>query len=284
MAPQILRYMPRRFSRLFEPFAGMAAISLAAACEGRAVEYHLNDINAPLIRMLCAAVQTPNALIAAYTSLWQKQFLRKEHTEHFYSVRDAFNAGDATPCNMLYLLARCVKGAVRYSKNGEFNQSPDKRRNGATPQTIARNITQISALLQGKSVFSALDYREMLSKTKPGDIVYMDPPYQGVSRTKDQRYIAGVHYTEFVTALESLEHRGVDYIISYDGACGEKAYGTDLPTSLSCKKILLNAGISTQATLLGKRQTTYESLYVSKGLWGHLPTATRQTSLLGHAI
>jgi len=31
---------------------------------------------------------------------------------------------------LLYLLDRCVKGAVRYNKEGWFNQSPDKRRLG----------------------------------------------------------------------------------------------------------------------------------------------------------
>ncbi|MDR2934870.1 MAG: DNA adenine methylase, partial [Candidatus Adiutrix sp.] len=29
LAPQILKYMPRQFNRLFEPFAGMAAITIA---------------------------------------------------------------------------------------------------------------------------------------------------------------------------------------------------------------------------------------------------------------
>ena len=31
LAPQIMQYMPERFDRLIEPFAGMAAISIAVA-------------------------------------------------------------------------------------------------------------------------------------------------------------------------------------------------------------------------------------------------------------
>ena len=35
LAPQILQFMPQKFSRLIEPFAGMEAVSIAAACENR---------------------------------------------------------------------------------------------------------------------------------------------------------------------------------------------------------------------------------------------------------
>ena len=52
LAPQILQYMPNKFNRLLEPFSGMAAISIAAAYDNRTDAYVINDINAPLIRML----------------------------------------------------------------------------------------------------------------------------------------------------------------------------------------------------------------------------------------
>jgi len=49
-------------------------------------------------------------------------------------------------------------------------------------------------------------------------------------------------------------------LVSYDGICGGKAYGEELPSELRCTKILLSAGLSTQATLLEK--TRYiEALY-----------------------
>jgi len=49
--------------------------------------------------------------------------------EHYYQVRESFTAlNDARL--LLYLLARCVKGAVRYNWRRMFNQSPDKRRLG----------------------------------------------------------------------------------------------------------------------------------------------------------
>jgi len=267
LAPQILRYMPHTFKRLIEPFAGMAAITIAAAAEGRAGRYYINDINAPIVQLLQAAINTPGGLINDYKEVWNKQFTYSGgHIEHFYHVRSCFNAGERIPANMLYLLARCVKGSIRYGKEGNFNQSPDKRRHGTNPKNVAENALALSALLKGKTAFSSIDYKMIFQLAEPGDLLYMDPPYQGVSCARDNRYFSGVDFAEFADALKILDKKGIDYIISYDGNCGGKEYGSPLPESLRCEKFLLNAGLSTQATLLGKRDTTYEALYVSNNL------------------
>jgi DNA adenine methylase len=111
-----------------------------------------------------------------------------------------------------------------------------------------------------------MDYKDVIAKATPGDVVYMDPPYQGVSNTRDNRYLAGVEFDEFARSIEILNRKNVDYIISYDGSCGDKSYGKDLPGYLNCTKIMLNAGLSSQSTLLGRHNMTYEALYLSEGL------------------
>ena len=281
LAPQILQHMPLRFSRLIEPFAGMAAISIAVAYEHRTNNFHINDLNEPLVRLLQTAIERPQELIDAYSTLWKEQFAYgDDHAQHFYAVREKFNSGDETPENMLYLLARCVKGSVRYGKNGKFNQSPDKRRHGTKPKTLASNVLAISSLMKGKTSFSSLDYRDILEMAKPGDLVYMDPPYQGVSNVRDNRYFAGVPFDEFADSIKILERKGVDYLISYDGVCGGKEYGVELPSSLHCKKIMLNAGLSSQAILLGKKSTTLEALYISDALIPVFNMAPQQLSLV----
>jgi len=280
LAPQILRYMPHKFNRLFEPFSGMAAITIAVAKENRAKEYYINDINEPLIKILQTAIDSPDVLIEKYTAIWEAQFTYAGgHLKHFYYIRDCFNDGEQTTENMLYLLARCVKGSVRYGKSGNFNQSPDKRRHGTNPKNIANNVFAISAMLKGKATFSALDYRKIFDMAEKGDLIYMDPPYQGVSNAKDNRYFSGLSFEEFSESIITLDKREIDYIISYDGECGDKAYGLDLPKSLNCTKFLLNAGISTQSTLLGKQSTTFEALYVSKSVIEIMEFAPEQISL-----
>lgn len=267
LAPQILQYMPDTFDRLIEPFSGMAAISIATAMEHRANSYVINDLNRPLVEVLKAAIENPSQLVDDYRKVWNEQFAYGEkHVEHFYVVRDRFNEGQETPANLLYLIARCVKGAVRYGGNGKFNQSPDKRRHGTNPDTLEQNVYAISNLLKGKTNYYALDYRDIFEMVRPGDLVYMDPPYQGVTNVRDNRYFCGVPFDEFVEAIKILNDKQVDYLISYDGICGGKEYGEDLPASLGCKKIMLNAGLSSQSLLLGRKSTTFEALYISETL------------------
>ena len=280
LAPQILRYMPQKFDRLLEPFCGMAAVSIAVAQKRFTQHFLLNDINTPLVGLLQKAIENPDALIADYESLWGSQFsFEGGSLAHYNHVRDCFNKGCQTPENMLYLLARCAKGSVRYGKNGNFNQSPDKRRFGTNPETLSRNVHAISSLLGGKTEYYSLDYREILKMAKKGDVVYMDPPYQGVSNVRDCRYVAGVSFDEFSQSIEELNGKGVDFIISYDGKCGEKEYGEELPSELGCKKVMLNAGLSSQSTLLGKKEITYEALYISKGLQSHERKQVEQLSI-----
>ncbi|MDR3280799.1 MAG: DNA adenine methylase [Synergistaceae bacterium] len=285
LASEILRYMPKKFNRLIEPFSGMAAISIAVAFQKRANEYHINDLNEPIVCLLQTVIENPAEIVDKYKRIWEEQFNFPDgHIEHFNYIRELFNAGDKSAENMLYLLARCVKGAVRYGKNRNFNQSPDKRRNGTKPTTIATNVHAISHILKGRVLFSALDYRRVLEIAKPGDLVYMDPPYQGVTNTRDNRYFSGVNFDEFVSAVAVLNRNQVDYIISYDGICGEKEYGSELPQELNCTKILLDAGLSTQATLLGKRHTTYEALYISQNLSLPIDITQRQLTLLESVV
>ena len=267
LAPQILQYIPKRFNRLIEPFAGMAAITIAVAKQRRADHYLLNDLNEPLVNVLKECIKHPQRLIDDYTRVWSEQLTYQGGSvEHFYKVRDDFNKGNQSAANMLYLLARCVKGSVRYSSSGQFNQSPDKRRMGTNPKNLARNVFLISSYLKDKTEFSSVDYREVTRNARRGDVVYMDPPYQGVCSSRDCRYFSGIDFNDFVECVDDLNRRGIDFIISYDGTCGDKQYGIDLPEELGLRKIMLNAGLSSQSLLLGKKETTVEALYLSHRL------------------
>lgn len=272
LAPQILEYMPCHFNRMIEPFAGMAAMTIAVAQKKRADNYILNDLNTPLIKVLESAIENPKQLFDEYKKVWEEQFSYADGSvAHYFKIREKFNAGEKTAANMLYLLARCVKGSVRYNSNGEFNQSPDKRRYGTNPLNLRNSIYTISSWLKGKTGFYSFDYKQILDMAQPGDLVYMDPPYQGVSQKRDARYISGVDFDEFVNAVDMLNVRGVDFLISYDGNCGDKKYGEDMPKELGMKKILLNAGLSSQQILLGQKEITFEALYVSRGLIKFMP-------------
>jgi DNA adenine methylase len=264
LAPKILSFFPNTFGRLIEPFAGSAAVTIACASENKTEHFVVNDLNKPLIDLLKSVIETPEYVTKNYREIWTSQ--KYGSIEHYYQIREEFNRSKDPVC-FLYLLARCVKGAVRYNSEGLFNQSPDKRRKGTSPSQMEKNVYDISSLLKGKVEFYSLDYKKIFDTALPEDIIYMDPPYQGVCGERDSRYFSGIEHNEFVEELEKLIKRGISFLVSYDGKCGNKIYGNEIPIKKGIKHIELNAGRSSQSTLLGKSEITYESLYISNDLY-----------------
>ena len=267
----ILPHFPSDVICLYEPFCGAGAVSIAAAAHGLAKRFAINDLNKPLMALWSEILENPQDLCEEYESQWLEQ--HPDRKAYFFKVRDEFNKSH-NPYQLLYLLARIVKGAVRYSSDGQFNQSADNRRYGMKPNTMRQNIFDVSTLLGKKSKVTALDFRKAVKSAKEKDLVYMDPPYQGTSFTRDHRYFNSLSYDDFVEALLVMNEKNLSFIISYDGITGEKTHGKLLPKSLELKHLHIHAGRSSQATLLGNSQETIESLYLSPALVRRLENET----------
>jgi DNA adenine methylase len=282
LASAILDFFPEPMGRLVEPFAGSAALTLAAASSDLASGFVINDLNEPLMNLWRAIIQSPERLACQYESLWKAQ--HAEGRRHYYdTVRAEFNQ-TGRPGHFLYLLARCVKASVRYNANGEFNQSPDNRRMGALPGTMREHIFGASHLLAGRTECLSQDYKEVLSAAAADDLIYMDPPYQGVCASRDPRYLKSVLFDEFVDELDGLNSRNLSYLVSYDGRTGDKTHGRRLPSRLGLRRVELEAVRSSQATLLGRAEMTVESLYLSPALVERLNSRRRHATVLARLL
>ena len=259
----ILPHIPAGANRLVEPFCGAAAVSLATAVRGSAQRFWLNDANVPLMALWREILERPLPLAESYERLWREQL--PDRKAFFFQVRRQFNQTHA-PHLLLYLLARIVKGAVRYSTDGQFNQSADNRRWGMKPEAMRLQLLGVSAALVDRTTISAQDFRTVVSETTVDDVIYMDPPYQGTSCTRDHRYYDGLPFADFVHALRALNAAGKSYIVSYDGQTGAKQHGEPLPPDLGLRHLHIHAGRSSQSTLLGRDCETVESLYLSPAL------------------
>ena len=115
IARYVLACFPRDIDTLIEPFAGSAAITIAAASLGKASRFYINDLNAPLMSLWEEIINDPQGLSGKYAHLWEEQ---QENAREYYDlVRDKFNATHK-PEYLLYLLARCVKASVRIIPKG----------------------------------------------------------------------------------------------------------------------------------------------------------------------
>ncbi len=263
LADNILRYFPATFDRLIEPFAGSAAITIASAFYFKANHFIINDINKPLMSLWDSIINTPQYIVRQYHDIWHGQHGNEE--EYYYEIRNKFNETQQAEY-LLFLLAKCVKAAVRYNSQGNFNQSPDKRRLGRNPQMMRDDILSVSQLLKGKTKIYSVDYSLILNDATSNDLIYMDPPYQGTGQNGGFNYAGNIGFEDFAISLYELNQREIPYILSFDGRTGDKTFGNPLPDKLNLTKIEINAGRSTQATLLNRKEYTYEAVYLSPAL------------------
>jgi DNA adenine methylase len=262
LAPRICSLFPDSVPTLYEPFAGSAAVTLFAATHDLADRFVIGDSYTPLIDLWALIIDTPGELSDRYAALWHGQF---ENPSHFNDVRAEFNES-SDPVLLLYLVARCVKNAVRFNRRGHFTQSADKRRTGMKPDRVTRTAHAVSRLLKGRVSLFRGDFRDCVQNAAASDLIYMDPPYQGTTYGTDKRYAAGLERERLIDGLHNFDARGVPYILSYDGQMGEKIYGEPLPDTVDADHLALHAGRSSQATINGRSDETIESLYVSRSL------------------
>lgn len=264
LAPQILSYIQHEVTgTLYEPFAGSAAITLAAAASKIGSSYVIGDKFSPLVDLWELIINEPNYVAENYTQIWNAQL--DDPRGHYIDIRNQFNKVQ-DPVQFLYLVARCVKNAIRFNSDGGFNQSADNRRLGMKPDKVHKESLAISSILRGKTTAVAGDFMTILEGAGPDDLVYMDPPWQGTSLKTNTRYAHLLDLDTLIEGLNNLNERRVPYLLSFDGTCGDKSYGKDLPSFLQLEKIDLHAGRSSQAILLGRDDVTVESLYISPSL------------------
>jgi len=262
LAPRICQIIPKDVETLYEPFAGSAAITIYAATHNKAEKFVIGDSFEVLIDLWEMIIDHPKELSEKYSEIWHAQL---DNPHHFNEVRSAYNS-NANPVQFLYLVARCVKNAVRFNKQGHFTQSADKRRTGMKPEKVTRTVHAVSKLLKGRVELYRGDFEGCIIDANRSDFVYMDPPYQGTSYGPDKRYAAQLERDTLIEALHRLDVRDVPYVLSYDGRTGDKTYGDPLPSSVNAHLLEISAGRSSQATLNGSNEITVESLYVAHGL------------------
>src|SRR3989304_590992 len=89
IAKYILPFFSHEINTLIEPFAGSAAISIAAASYGKASRFHLNDVNRPLMALWHEIINDPKGIAKSYERLWTEQ--RGNEREYYDQVRAKFN-------------------------------------------------------------------------------------------------------------------------------------------------------------------------------------------------
>jgi DNA adenine methylase len=162
--------------RHVEPFAGGAAFFFSRAPK-RAL---LCDVNPTLVATYRAVRDDVESVIA------ELQPLAKGHDEaRYYALRERYNHHEQIneaerAALFIYLNKTCFNGLHRVNQRGEFNVPVGRYEN---PRILDSEGLRTASLRLQRSELRCESFEGLLESARPGDFVYLDPPYEPVSRT-----------------------------------------------------------------------------------------------------
>ena len=190
---QLLPMLPpgAELMRHVEPFAGGGAMFFAR----RPARALLCDVNPALTDLYLAVRDDVDAVITALEPLVSEHAMA---AGSYYRVRERYNARRAPGAQkkpararsgteraeraamFIYLNKTCFNGLHRVNRKGEFNVPEGRYKN---PRILdAENLRAASAALAGSEIQN-VGFEGLLASARPGDFVYLDPPYEPMSRT-----------------------------------------------------------------------------------------------------
>ncbi len=181
LIPQIVRLIPSKFGRYFEPFLGGGAVFFYIASYDR--NAFLSDTNMDLINAYKVIRNHVDDLIT--TLKYHQIEYNKSPTKYYYQLRDRTNSLNNTEsaARFITLNKTCYNGLYRVNKHGLFNVPIGRYKNPLICDTD--NLRKMSVLLrQPGSCLGVSDYKKiLLEKATKGDFIYLDPPFHPISST-----------------------------------------------------------------------------------------------------
>ena len=184
---ELMAEVPTSYNRYIEPFGGGGAMFFAL----RPKLATLADSNPELVNLYRCIADSVEIVIEHLRAF-------RNTKKDFYEVRSLSYSElerEHAAARTIYLNRTCYNGLYRVNRQGEFNVPFGRYRNPRICQPEL--LKAASCALQGVEILCG-DYKDVLSKTaRPGDFVYLDPPYLPVSEYADfKRYTKEQFYED----------------------------------------------------------------------------------------
>jgi len=170
LLPHLIKNFPKTYNSFIDPFMGALSVPLYF----RPKKALLSDTNEEL-------VMTHVAIRDRVGEVIKKLNTHIDGKDYFNAIRSkSWQEMDpvSIAARMIYLNKACFNGLYRVNRKGHFNASY------ATPQKNGRRICNSAQLIRLSDALKryeikCYDFRDALRQAKPGDVVFLDPPYFG---------------------------------------------------------------------------------------------------------
>lgn len=246
---QILPYFPKDINTFYDLFAGGGAVSLNTPA--KTVVW--NDLEAPLVNMFSAlATLTPLHIQIIKGELLEMCVSK----DKFIALRDKYNANNQDiydrSLTLYKLITLSFNNTPRFNSNGEYNMPYGKSRvdrESYINKKIKDLIKFVDYTQNHDFMWGTMSYQQVIKQdyVKPGDFVYLDPPYS----LTDATYMKSNSWTEdqdmeLWEYLERLDAMGLKFamsnVLSHRGKVNQTL--TDLASAGEFKVVHLNMDYS----------------------------------------
>lgn len=215
LLPEIKKYIPKRYTTYYEPFLGGGAVLF----ELQPKKAIVNDLNTELINVYRIIKDSPYELINEL-----KKFKNDEET--FYAIRNIDRNKEKfeklnpiqKAARIIYLNKTCFNGLYRVNSSGEFNSPFGRYKN---PNIVNdKTILAVNKYFNTNEItFKNTDFEESLSDISKGSFVYLDPPYDPVSKTSNftgynQGGFGDEEQIRIKTMCDKLTKKGIKFLLS----------------------------------------------------------------------
>jgi DNA adenine methylase len=212
LVPALEAYWQTTHGTYIEPFAGSACLYFHLSPQ-KAV---LGDNNAALIELYEVLRDRPSRIVRRLAHI-------PRNSESYYRWRNIQPEAldkETRALRLLYLNRHCFNGIFRTNDAGRFNV-PFGTRLGQP--LSAETIYECAQRLRDVELVAG-DFMNTVRLAKPGDLVYMDPPF-AMSTKRDRRQYGHASFSHsdiarLNDAMFALNATGVDFLVSY-GDCPE---------------------------------------------------------------
>lgn len=236
-AHEIISYFPTKFNRYIEPFLGSGAV-LATLAPRRALG---SDSFRPLIEIFQTLQRDPDLLKKWYTDRFN-QLHRGMKEDEYEKIKASYNS-NPNPADLLMISRACYGGVVRFRKEDGYISTPVGPHNPISPASFSRRV-EAWYIRTRYAQFIHSDFRDVMSTTQAGDIIYCDPPY-----THSQGILYGAQDFDLLQLFRQIDEcksRGVYVALSIDGTkkSGNVLCDLPIPEGLFEREVFVNVGRS----------------------------------------
>ena len=242
----LLRNMPKKYNRYFEPFIGGGALFFELQSENA----YISDMNEELINLYLVVRDNVYELITDLNThkITKDYYLKIRNLDRTSKYKKLSNIKRAS--RFIYLNRTCFNGLYRVNSKGEFNVPFGNYKN---PRIVdVDNLLNCSELLKRTEIKNA-DFSEILTKVKKGDFVYFDPPYVPLNETSSfTSYTKNGFDMDMQIKLkevcDELDSMGVKFLLSNS----DTKIIHDLYSNYKIKKVLASRQVNANVNGRGK--------------------------------